>query len=127
MILADTSVWAGHLRQADPQLQQLLLDGRVLIHPFVIGEIACGNLRNRPAVLSLLRELPPVVPARDEEVLAAVDGHRLWGKGIGWIDAHLLASALLSKCALWTHDRRLRAAAAELKVQWPSHGPRKTR
>jgi predicted nucleic acid-binding protein len=120
VILADTSVWVGHLRKSDPRLRQLLLDGQALMHPLVIGEIACGNLRNRASILRLLRELPMAALARDEEVLAAVEGHRLWGKGIGWIDAHLLASALLSNCALWTHDRRLRAAAAQLKMHWPA-------
>ena len=120
MILADTSVWVEHLRESEPRLQELLLEGEVLVHPFVIGELACGNLRRRAAILSLLRELPMGAPASDAEVLTLIEEQRLWGTGIGWIDAHLLASALLTRCSLWTRDRSLRAAATRLKVHWPA-------
>ena len=116
MILADTSVWVKHFRQDDPQLGQLLMDGQVLIHPFVIGEIACGNIRSRQKLLSDLRRLPIAISAEEDEVLGFLDQHRLFGQGITWIDAHLLASARLSSCRLWTLDTHLRAAAKRLHL-----------
>lgn len=114
MILVDTSVWVEHLRHGLPRLATLLLEGEVLIHPWVIGELACGNLRNRSQVLELLQGLPAATVARDAEVLLLIERERLMGRGIGYVDAHLLASALLSHCRLWTQDRRL---AAEAKQQ----------
>jgi predicted nucleic acid-binding protein len=116
MILADTSVWVKHFRQDDPQLGQLLMDGQVLIHPFVIGEIACGNIRSRQKLLSDLRRLPIAISAEEDEVLGFLDQHRLFGQGITWIDAHLLASARLSSCRLWTLDTHLLAAAKRLHL-----------
>jgi predicted nucleic acid-binding protein len=112
MILVDTSVWVNHFRQENPRLSQALLDGHVLMHPFVIGEIACGNLRSRPKVLGDLQRLPSAIPADHQEVLGFLDRHRLFGAGITWIDAHLLASARLSNCRLWTLDTHLLTAAA---------------
>ncbi len=111
MILVDTSVWVSHLRKSEPRLAVLLTDGLVLVHPFVIGEIACGNLRNRNTVLRNLQALPLALTAGQSEVLHLIERHRLWGRGIGWVDAHLLASARLTGCRLWTLDRRLDAAA----------------
>jgi predicted nucleic acid-binding protein len=116
MILADTSVWVDHFRQGNPRLTEALLDGHILMHPFVVGEIACGNLRSRPKVLSDLRRLPSVITADHEEVLGFLDQHRLFGEGITWIDAHLLASALLSNCRLWTLDAHLLTAANRLHL-----------
>ena len=116
MILADTSVWLGHLRQTDAHLQRCLLNDRILIHPFVLGEIACGNLHARAELLSDLGELPCATLADHAEVLALIEEHRLFGKGIGWIDAHLLASARLSACRLWTLDGRLSEVAHRLGV-----------
>ena len=116
MILADTSVWVDHLRAANPRLQRLLLESRVLTHPFVIGEMACENLRQRGVILEALRELPSATVAADEEVLRLVEERRLWGSGIGWLGAHLLASALLTGCRLWTLNRRLRRVATGLQV-----------
>jgi len=116
MILVDTSVWSDHLRKGNPQLARLLQEGRVCTHPFVIGELACGALRNREEVLGLLKELPRGVEATHEEVMDWVRSRRLHGRRIGWVDAHLLASALLSGCALWTLDRRLAQASAEVGV-----------
>jgi predicted nucleic acid-binding protein len=116
MILADTSVWVRHFRQDDPQLGQLLMDGQILIHPFVIGEIACGNLRSRQKLLSDLRRLPTAISADQDEALGFLDQHRLFGQGITWIDAHLLASARLSNCRLWTLDTHLLAAAKRLHL-----------
>ncbi len=116
MILADTSVWVNHFRQSDPQLEQALLDNQVLMHPFVLGEIFCGNVNRRSRVLSDLQKLPWAVSAEHREVLTLVEQHRLFGKGIGWVDAHLLASALLTGSRLWTLDTRLGEAAKRLKI-----------
>lgn len=114
MTLVDTSVWVAHLRSGDAALRQLLENGEVLTHPFVTGELACGNLSKRAEVLRHLDTLPRAAVARDTEVRRLVEDHRLYGRGIGWIDAHLLASALLSHCRLWSHDQRLRAVAARV-------------
>lgn len=111
MILVDTSLWVEHLRRGLPRLATLLQEGQVLIHPWVIGELACGNLRNRSAVLNLLQGLPAAMVASDAEVLLLIERDRLMGRGIGYMDAHLLASAKLSRCVLWSQDRRLAALA----------------
>jgi len=116
MILVDTSVWVEHFRKGVPDLGRLLLEDRVLIHPFVIGEIACGNLGQRAEILGRLCQIPAAMVARDMEVLHLIEERHLWGMGIGWIDVHLLASALLTPCGLWTSDRRLHAVAAEVEV-----------
>ena len=113
MILVDTSVWVEHLRHGPDRLTMLLQEGEVLIHPWVIGELACGHLRNRREVLELLQGLPAAVVASDAEVLLLIERNQLMGMGIGYIDAHLLASAKLSLCGLWTQDRRLAALAQE--------------
>lgn len=116
MVLADTSVWVNHLRRADPALMNLLTNGEVLMHPFVLGELACGNLNNRASTLGYLALLPVASLATGAEVLDLIDRHKLSGRGLGWIDAHLLASALLSHCRLWTADKRLHDAATQLKL-----------
>ena len=116
MILVDTSVWVDHLRSRNRALVALLDDDRVLTHPFVIGELACGQLRNRREILELLATLPGAQVAGHEDALALVEGHRLFGRGIGWIDAHLLASTLLSHARLLTRDRRLSRLALEMGV-----------
>ena len=113
MILVDTSVWVELLRRGLPRLATLLQEGKVMIHPWVIGELACGNLRNRQQVLDLLLGLPTALVASDAEVLLLIERDRLMGRGIGYLDAHLLASARLSHCRLWTQDRRLAAVALE--------------
>ena len=113
MILVDTSVWVEHLRLGLPRLATLLQKGEVLIHPWVIGELACGNLRNCQQVLELLQGLPAATVASDAEVLVLIERERLMGRGIGHVDAHLVASARLSHCRLWTQDRRLAAVALE--------------
>lgn len=113
MILVDTSVWVEHLRHGLPRLATLLQVGKVMIHPWVIGELACGNLRNRQQVLELLLGLPMASVASDAEVLLLIEREQLMGRGIGYIDAHLLASARLSHCRLWTQERRLVAVAPE--------------
>jgi len=119
MILIDTSVWVDHFRKGVARLERLLLDDHVLCHPFVIGELACGNLRNRIEVIALLGQLAPADPADDDEVLEFVERNRLYGSGLGWVDAHLLASTVLSGALLWTIDRRLQRAAGLLRVAFP--------
>ncbi len=111
MILVDTSLWVEHLRRGLPRLATLLQEGQVLIHPWVIGELACGNLRHRSAVLNLLQGLPAAMVASDAEVLLLIERDRLMGRGIGYVDAHLLASAKLSRCVLWSQNRSLAALA----------------
>ena len=115
MILVDTSIWVDHLRADDPTLAQLLTDGQVLVHPAVAGEIALGHLVNRDEILGLLANLPQVEPATDVEVLALINSRRLFGRGIGYVGAHLLGAALLTPSArLWSRDRRLHATAVLL-------------
>jgi predicted nucleic acid-binding protein len=114
LTLVDTSVWVAHLRRGLPALAERLEEGEVLCHPFVIGEVSLGHLRRRTEILALLAALPCAVLARDLEVLAFVESKRLAGSGIGWVDAHLLASAALSDAPLWTADRRLAATARTL-------------
>jgi len=116
VILVDTSVWVEHLRHGVPRLATLLQEGKVMIHPWVIGELACGNLRNRQQVLELLQGLPAATVASDAEVLLLIEWDRLMGRGIGYIDAHLLASARLSHCRLWTQERLLAAVTQEQGV-----------
>ncbi len=114
MILVDTSVWLDHLRLGDSFLVNLLNTGRVLAHPFVIGELALGNLQQREVILDALSNLSCANIAADAEVLAFINQSRLYGAGIGYIDAHLLASVRLTPgTLLWTRDKRLRAAAVQ--------------
>ena len=115
MILVDTSVWIDHLRKGNVLLNSLLMNAAVLVHPFVIGELACGNLRNRNKILKLLGDLPASRVADDKEVLFFIERNNLMGHGIGYVDAHLLASASLSgPSRLWTVDRKLKDAAIGL-------------
>lgn len=117
MILVDTSVWIDHLRSGEPLLVAVLESARVMMHPFVLGELACGNLANRSEVLELLGGLPAAPTATDPEALEFIERRALMGRGIGYIDVHLLASTALSDDArLWTKDRRLAAVATELDL-----------
>jgi predicted nucleic acid-binding protein len=116
MVLVDTSVWVEHFRRGNARLRELLVEGLVLIHPFVIGELACGNLKNRVELFGYLDALPGAPAASDDETLQLIEGRKLWGRGIGWIDAHLLAAGLLARCEFWTDDSRLRRTAAELGI-----------
>ena len=108
MILVDTSVWIDHLRTGDPELVGLLQDGRVLAHPWVTGELALGHLSRRSEILGLLHNLPQATVATDVEVLTLIESRHLFGLGVGYVDAHLLAATLLTPDArLWTLDKRL--------------------
>ena len=119
MVLVDTSVWIDHIRRPNGNLVDLLQRESVAIHPFVLGELACGNLLRRASVLSDLASLPTPKIADHSEVLELLDRHKFWGRGLGWIDLHLLASARLSGHPLWTLDKRLATAAAELDLSDP--------
>lgn len=123
MILVDTSVWVDHLRRGDPQLAALLDSAAVLVHPFIVGEIACGNLAERKVVLELLQDLPAARVAEADEVLTYIERQRLSGKGLGYVDVHLLAAvALTVGASLWTRDKRLRAAAVSLRCSYTEAG-----
>ena len=119
MTLVDTSVWVHHLRNGNNELRRLLDNAEVLCHPFIIGELACSNLPARTETLTWLLRQPAALVARDSEVLKLIETKRLWASRIGWVDAHLLAGALVSNCQLWTYDRPLREAAARLKLSLP--------
>jgi predicted nucleic acid-binding protein len=116
VILVDTSVWIDHFREGRPDLVSLLNRSEVLIHPFVVGELACGNLLARATTIALLEQLPSVAVAAHVEVMAFIERRRLHGRGIGYIDVHLLASAAIDGARLWTNDRRLRAVAGKLDL-----------
>jgi predicted nucleic acid-binding protein len=121
LILVDTSVWVDHFRRGDAQLVDLLERAAVVMHPFVIGEIACGNLGDRLSILELLQDLPAAAMAEGEEVLGFIESRALHGKGIGYVDVHLLASvALTAGAKLWTRDKRLRVAAEALGCAFQS-------
>jgi predicted nucleic acid-binding protein len=115
LILVDTSVWVDHLRAGDTRLAALLERDLVTMHPMVIGELACGNLKDRQTLLALWRNLPQLLAATDDEALFFLEHNRLWGRGIGYVDLHLLAAVSLSNgTRLWTRDRRLRETAGQL-------------
>jgi predicted nucleic acid-binding protein len=116
MILVDTSVWIDHLRAGNDRLKALLFDEQVLCHRFVIGELACGTLQRREEILTMLRALPEAHWVDHEEVMKFLEARRLYGRGIGWVDVHLLASTLRTGCSLWTFDEPLRRAAAVLNI-----------
>jgi len=115
VILVDTSVWVDHVRRADATLVRLLSEGQVLTHPFVIGEVALGNLPRRQLFIDQMRRLPGALVATDVEVMSLMERERLFGRGIGFADLHLLAATRLTPFAtLWSRDRRLRAIAVEI-------------
>ena len=115
-VLVDTSVWIDHLHRTDPELVVLLRETLVVMHPAVLGELACGTLPNRQELLSLWLALPRVAPVSFEEALALLENRMLWGRGLGWTDIHLLASALVSRTMLWTRDNLLRQTADQLFI-----------
>jgi len=116
MVLVDTSIWVTHLRQGSRQLEKLLMDAEVMCHPFIIGELSCGNLKNRNEIISLLQSLPMASTIEFDEFLFFIEKNKLMGKGIGFVDVHLLASAQLTGIPLWTADKRLKSAADHLEL-----------
>jgi predicted nucleic acid-binding protein len=116
VILVDTSVWVDHLRAGDAALAELLERASVLMHTFIIGEIACGRLSDRASTLGLLQDLPAATVAEPDEILRFIEHRKLHGRSIGYVDAHLLASAAIAGAKLWTRDRRLRAVAGDLAL-----------
>lgn len=118
MILVDTSIWIDHLRTGSPALVSLLETGQCCCHPFVIGELACGNLGKRREILGLLQSLPSLNAATDEETLFFIEQHRLMGRGIGYVDAHLLAATAINAARIWTRDKRLGDIAETLGLAY---------
>jgi predicted nucleic acid-binding protein len=118
MILVDTSVWIHHFRKTDRELVDHLNIGFVACHPFIVGELACGNLGNREEILLLLQALPSTPILEPNEILHFIENNSLMGRGLGYVDMHLLASSILGNVVLWTADRRLREAATELGLSY---------
>ncbi|RJP35519.1 MAG: type II toxin-antitoxin system VapC family toxin [Candidatus Omnitrophota bacterium] len=118
MVLVDTSVWIDHLRYGNQNLIERLNRAAVICHPYVIGELACGNLKNRKEILDLLQALPLAPLAEPEEILHFIDAGRFYGRGLGWIDVNLLASSRLMGCHLWTLDTALASAAIDLDLNF---------
>src|SRR4030065_1888395 len=118
MVLVDTSIWVSHLRDGNAELTNLLNDGMVLCNPWSVGELACGNLKDRAVILSFLQLLPMSIVAEHEEVLSFIENNRLMGKGLGYVDVHLLASAALTGVFLWTLDKKLAQTAHNLHLKY---------
>lgn len=118
MILVDTSVWIDHFHHSDEELKELLLSNQVCTHPFILSELSCGNIRNRKEVLSLLRTLKNIEVVLEEEVFVLIEERKLFGKGLGFIDIHLLASALIHKVPIWTRDKSLGLVAGQLGIRY---------
>ena len=116
MVLVDTSIWISHFRGSNSHLKKLLMDESVACHPFIIGELACGNIKNRKEIISLLRALPQTLVAEHDEILAFIDQKKLMCVGIGLVDVHLLASSLLANVYLWTADRKLRTTVSKFNI-----------
>jgi predicted nucleic acid-binding protein len=118
MVLVDTSIWVAHLRNGNRQIEKLLMDAEVICHPFIIGELACGNITNRNEILSLLKSLPSAPVLDFDEFLFFIDEHQLMRIGIGFVDVHILASAKLAGTLLWTADKKLNSAATNLSLNY---------
>lgn len=119
MILPDTVIWIDHIRKKDEQLAKLLRADRVLLHPFVLGEIALGSMTRYDALIDALTTLKPAPAASDEDVRFMIKRHRIMGTGIGYVDAHILASTILTPGAsIWTRDKRLYTVAQRIGVAW---------
>jgi len=118
MVLVDTSVWVSHLRNGDAGLEKLLNDGEVVCHPFIVGELACGNLKNRHEILIYLQSLPMAILAEDGEVLKFIENHQLMGKALGHIDVHLIAAAVLTGVPLWTFDKTLDKITKKIGINY---------
>jgi predicted nucleic acid-binding protein len=120
VILVDTSVWIDHFRRFNQSLYDLLIEGKILSHPFIVGELACGYLPDRAEILSLMQNLPAAEISEHDVVLTLVERKHLLGTGIGWIDAHLLASSMVMGCGLWSIDKPLAKAALKMGIAAPS-------
>lgn len=118
MVLVDTSVWVSHLRNGNTNLANLLNNGDVVCHSFIIGELACGNLKNRVEILSLLQALPMSIEAEQDEVMKFIENNQLMGKGLGYIDVHLLAAASLTEVPIWTIDKKLDAVSQKMGLSF---------
>ncbi len=118
MVLVDTSVWVDYLRHKTKELSLLLINGQVYCHPFVVGELSCENLQNRTEILELLTSLQQSVVTEGTEALEFIESNKLYGRGLGWIDVHLLSSALITGIKLWTLDRLLRRVAVEFGLAY---------
>ena len=118
MVLVDTSIWIAHLREGNIHLSHLLNESKVVCHPFIIGELACGNLRNRNEILSLLKLLPPAENVEPDEILGFIENYKLMGEGLGFTDINLLASAMLASIPLWTFDKKLNCLSSRLKINY---------
>ena len=118
MVLVDTSVWINHLRNSDKHLEKLLFDGDVVCHIHIIGELACGNLKNRQEIISLFQSLPTIKVVEFQEYLYFIEKNQLSGKGLGFVDIHFLASAKLNQVPLWTADKKLEVAATGLDLSY---------
>jgi predicted nucleic acid-binding protein len=118
MVLVDTSVWVSHLRDGNAELANLLNNGRVLCHPLIVGELACGNLKDRTVILSFLQLLPISIEVEHHEVLSFIENKLLMGKGLGYVDVHLLTSAVLTGIPIWTLDKRLSQVADTLNIKY---------
>ena len=116
MVIVDTSIWVVHLRQGNRQLEKLLMEAEVMCHPFIIGELACGSLKNRNEIISLLQSHPMAPTIEFDELLFFIDLNNLMGKGVGFVDVHLLASCQLTGVPLWTTDKRLKSTADHLEL-----------
>jgi predicted nucleic acid-binding protein len=116
VVLVDTSIWIDHFRSSNALLCDLLESHLVFMHPFVLGELACGNLKNRSEIIALFHALPAAKKVHDDELLFFIEKNQLMGRGIGLIDSHLLASCQISACRLWTNDKRLKAMAEKLNI-----------
>jgi predicted nucleic acid-binding protein len=118
MVLVDTSVWVIHLREGNAELEKLLNKGQIMCHRFIIGEIACGNIKNRNEILTLLQLLPLVTQAKHEEVMEFIETNKLMGRGLGYIDMHLAASARLTGIPIWTFDKKLEETSKKLGFKY---------
>lgn len=118
MVLVDTSIWVEHFRHGREDLRSLLEENQVYCHPFIIGELACGHLKNRSEILSLLASIQQSLVSEDEEILEMIEANGICGRGVGWIDVHLLSSALLSGARLLTLDRKLKKIAQEFSIAY---------
>lgn len=118
MVLVDTSVWISHLWEGSAELADLLNNGKVLCHPFIVCEFACGNLKDRAVILSYLELLPMSIVAEHEEVLSFIENNHLMGKGLGYVDGHLITSAVLTSVSVWTLDKKLAQTADNLHIKY---------